>query len=396
MSLASRIFDVLPGAWRSSLITRKIEDGSAFELPVFAMLLRSLENFGGRREEIEAALRSPEARGIHPRETFRALGARLTEEGAALEASGGKQSAGAAREAYLRSAVYYLASDWFGIDADEISWNYERMLLAFDAYRRLCDPPIEKVTLPFGEGTIFAHFRAPRGASKAPAVLIVQGNDEVKEFNTRMEEAALAQGLAVLDLDPPGWGESYLAGTRCRGPEDYRKAIALAVDYLSARAEVEALSIGVMGVSFGGLLAPYAASLEPRIAAAAGLGGPSCSTSKWRSTRRRMPALQRERSYLYSGAKDEASALAWYESMGFREALSGLRSPLLLVHGEKDELVSPASAYENAGLVAGPSEVRIVQGGDHMCNATLIEETLPAIFSWMASRSPRPTPASLG
>ena len=304
-------------------------------------------------------------------------------EGASLEARG---EAAQAREAFRRSAIYYLAADWFGIDRQIMAENYGRMLPAFDAFRRLSDPPVEKLSFRFGEGSIYAHYRAPRGASKRPALLIVQGNDEVKEFNTRIEEAALGLGFSVLDLDPPGWGESFLSGTRCRTRDDYSRAIGIAVDYLSAQEEVEARSIGIMGLSLGGLLAPFAAGLEPRIAAATGLGGPSHSTLKWKAIRKRMPALQRERSYLYSGAEDENTALAWFDGMKFGEALAGIRAPVLIVHGGSDELVPPSSASENAALIGSRAELRIVPGGDHMCNATLLSETLPAMLIWLREK----------
>jgi fermentation-respiration switch protein FrsA (DUF1100 family) len=349
------------------------------------MLLRSLENFGGKGSEVRAAFLAPEAKGAPILATLRRLGDRLKEEGAASELCG---DYGKARETYLRSAVYYLTADWLSVDPAIMAENYKLMLPAFDAYRRLCDPPVEKISLSFPGGDIFAHFRAPRAAhgARLPAILLIQGNDEVKEFNTRVEEAILAHGMAVLDLDPPGWGESYLSGSRCGSGEDYRRAIAAAVDYLCGRAEVAADSIGILGMSFGGLLAPYAASLEPRIKAVAALGGPSCSTARMRSLRKRIPKQQAKRVYLYSGAKDEDSAMAWFEAMRFKETLGGLSAPLLLVHGENDELIEPSSAYENAALVAGPKEVRVVRGGDHLCNASFAAETLPSMLSWLRER----------
>jgi pimeloyl-ACP methyl ester carboxylesterase len=373
----------MPDTWQLSLVERKFKDGSIFRMPVFDMLLRSYENFGGDGAELKAALVEPDARRKSLLEVFRGLAGRIAASAAARESEG---DLAGARDAYRRSAVNYLAGDWLGIDPAVMAENYVLMLPIFDSYRRLCDPPVEKIAFSLGSGTIHAHFREPGSGGPFPAVLIVQGNDDVKEFNTRIEEAAVGAGFAVLDLDPPGWGESLLTGTVCRSKADYEAAIKVAVDYLEGRADILSGKIGAMGVSFGGSLAPYAAGLEPRIRAAAGLGGPSCDAATmaaiWRST----PALQRRRGYLYSGARGMREFQRWIKGMELAATLSRVEVPVLLVHGEKDSLVPISSQGENAALMEGPVELRIVSGGDHMCNETLLAETAPGMFAWLREK----------
>jgi pimeloyl-ACP methyl ester carboxylesterase len=209
----------------------------------------------------------------------------------------------------------------------------------------------------------------------------VQGNDEVKEFNARFENMALARGLATLNIDPPGWGESGLSGNRFRSVESYRKAMNHAVDFLQSRAEISPHAIGIFGVSFGGLLAPFAAGLEPRFAAVAGMGGPFINVKRlWRS----ITAMQASRAFIYSGTTKLKELEAWTDRMDFVEILSRVRCPVLIVHGEKDELIGVENAREIIRHVKGDKELKIVPNGDHMCTHALESNVGPYIFDWLA------------
>ena len=94
--------------------------------------------------------------------------------------------------------------------------------------------------------------------------------------------------------------------------------------------------------------------------------------------------MQRKRSYLYADANSEPEMLQWTARMDFARVLSNTKCPVLLVHGEKDELVSPANAYDNAKIIQGQVTVKIIPGGDHMCTQVLEREVGPFIFDWLA------------
>jgi hypothetical protein len=94
-------------------------------------------------------------------------------------------------------------------------------------------------------------------------------------------------GHLVLAVDPRGWGEAGLPGPRGAeyGPAYQTAMRALLVgktvtgmqltdvlrafDYLAARQDIDPARIAVLGKEHGGVLALYAAALEPRIAKAA-------------------------------------------------------------------------------------------------------------------------------
>ena len=48
MDMTMMLARLLPETLQGKLLERRLRDGSAFASPVFAMLLRSLETFGGR------------------------------------------------------------------------------------------------------------------------------------------------------------------------------------------------------------------------------------------------------------------------------------------------------------------------------------------------------------
>ncbi|MBN2002452.1 MAG: alpha/beta hydrolase [Anaerolineae bacterium] len=379
MSLFKTVYVKLPSGIQEYILARMIKSGRVFQAPVFKMLMHSLQFFGGDLDELRRAFTAPANRDQSLTQICRKLGAELRDRAVAMESRGEMAEA---RVLYHRAAIYYLLGDWYTHDPAEIEKNYSLMLPCYDKFRQLCDPAIEKVTLPFEPGSLYAHYRVPsNGGGRFPALLIVQGNDEVKEFNDRFETMALEHGLATLTLDPPGWGESGLTGNRFDSAETYGKAVTLAVDFLQSRKEIIPDAIGVFGVSLGGMLAPFAAGLEPRLAAVAGMGGPMIDLKRlWRN----VPAVQAARAYLYTGTKTNKTFAAWTDRIDFKGAVGKVQCPVLIVHGEKDELVDPANAHEIVRRVKGKKELKFVPGGDHMCTQTLENATGPYIFAWLA------------
>ena len=70
--------------------------------------------------------------------------------------------------------------------------------------------------------------------------------------------------------------------------------------------------------------------------------------------------------------------------MNFAEILSGVRCPVLIVHGEKDELIGVDHAREIIRRVKRDKQLKIVPNGDHMCTHALESNVGPYIFDWLA------------
>jgi 2,6-dihydroxypseudooxynicotine hydrolase len=379
VNLIKNMFVKLPSEAQDWVLERLIKTGKVFQSPVFRMLLYSLRFFGGDLDELRQAFTAPVNRRLPLVDICRDLGEEILARASEAERCGNTDEA---RTLYHRAAIYYLLGDWYTFNLNEIRKNYSLMLPCYDRFRQLCDPPIEKVEIPCKTGSIFGYYRLPSsGIAPYPAVVMVQGNDEVKEFNYHFENMALERGIATFNIDPPGWGESGLTGNRFDSAASYQKAMNLAVDFLQSQPEIIPDAVGVFGVSFGGLLAPFAAGLEPRFSAVVGLGGPMIDLNR---VRRNIPIAQARRAYLYTGTKDRQELEAWTDAINFETVLQKVKCPVLVVHGEKDELVDVAHAREIIRLVNGKKEIKIVPNGDHMCTHALENEVGPYMFDWLA------------
>ena len=109
---------------------------------------------------------------------------------------------------------------------------------------------------------------ARQGETVARPTLIITGG-----YDSTAEEAyffggaaAVARGYTCIAFDGPGQGAAIIEnGLGFRA--DWEVVVRRVVDYAITRPEVDKSKIALLGISFGGYLAPRAASGEPRLAA---------------------------------------------------------------------------------------------------------------------------------
>lgn len=175
-----------------------------------------------------------------------------------------------AREAYLRAMTYYRTSGVFlyrpPLDPDFVA-AFERQRDAFQRFAELSETPIENVEIPYGGTTLPGYFLIPRGTGPHPTLVMVDGYDgTMEELFFFGGAAALRRGYAVLMVDGPGQGGVLIEqGLHFR--PDWEAVVTPQIDWLLTRPEVDAKRIALMGRSWGGYLAPRAATAEHRIAA---------------------------------------------------------------------------------------------------------------------------------
>lgn len=264
------------------------------------------------------------------------------------------------------------------LDDDERKAQGHRHCVA--AYRQGLphhDPPVEPVRLQ-GLPALFRGPRDRRGA--APAVILLNGANTVKEELHHYSDDFLARGLCTLVLEGPGQGE---ASARYGHPglrvDRYVAAVRAAVDWLAVHPEVAADRIGIWGVSFGGFLALRCAAEEPRLRAALSLGG----FDDLRSLPRLSPLLLEEFRVLM-GLDSFADVLAQVAAdCRLSEHVGRIGCPYLVVHGGRDDLLDEAEAQR---MASGPSgELLVYPDGVHGCyNLNL--EVAPMMADWMAER----------
>ena len=121
----------------------------------------------------------------------------------------------------------------------------------------------------------------PAGDGPFPAAILISGSgpqDRDETVWTHRPFAVLAdhltrQGIAVLRYDDRGYGEStgdFASGTSM----DFATDAEAALDWLQTRPEIDTASIGLIGHSEGGLIAPVIAARNPSVAYIVLLAGP--------------------------------------------------------------------------------------------------------------------------
>lgn len=196
-----------------------------------------------------------------------ALADRIMTDAAASLTAGRKVSA---REGFLRAATYYRTAGCFLL-APPLD---ERLVASYtkqrDAFRRasvLLDQTFEQVTITVGGPELDAYFATPSGDGPFPTIIMVGGYDgTMEETYFAGGAAALRRGYAILLMDGPGQGGALIEhGLHFR--PDWEAVVTPQVDWLLTRPEVDAARIVTLGRSWGGYLAPRAATTEHRLAA---------------------------------------------------------------------------------------------------------------------------------
>jgi pimeloyl-ACP methyl ester carboxylesterase len=172
---------------------------------------------------------------------------------------------------YLRASNYFRTAYCFlmGAPVDpRLVEAYRNNRAAFAAAIELMRPKGERVAIPFEGKTLHGYvFRPANDAIPRPTLIINGGYDSTAEESYFFSgAAATARGYTVIVFDGPGQGAALIEDGLVFRP-DWEKIITPVVDFALTRPETDAKRIALLGISFGGYLAPRAASAEPRIAA---------------------------------------------------------------------------------------------------------------------------------
>ncbi|MFH8936403.1 alpha/beta hydrolase family protein [Streptomyces griseosporeus] len=205
-----------------------------------------------------------------------------------------------------------------------------------------------------------------RGPADAPGtVVVVPGLDSAKEEFLDLASALLARGLAVFAMDGPGQGT--LAATTTLRP-DYEQVVGRVVDALGVA------RVGVVGLSLGGFFAARAAALEPRVAAAATVSGPS--RLDWDA----LPPPVRHILTLRTGGADAARAFA--RQVDLTALAPRIAAPLLVVDGGRDVIPGVTDGAPLARLAPHGTYLSVPHGDHLLGNAR--PDWLPHLADHMA------------
>ncbi len=209
---------------------------------------------------------------------WRALAERIHADADRSAAAGHLVSA---RESYLRASNYYrLCVFYLRVDSSndpEVREVGQFSVDSFSSAAKLMNPAPQPVRFPYEDTTLpgwwipadlgTAHPTGGDPEGRRPTLLFHGGFDSTEEELYFSGGAAAARrGYHVLAFAGPGQG-SALRDQKLLFRPDWEAVVTPAVDWLLKRPDVDPDRIALMGMSFGGLLAPRAAASEHRVAA---------------------------------------------------------------------------------------------------------------------------------
>lgn len=175
-----------------------------------------------------------------------------------------------ARESFLRAVTYYRTSSVFLYQPPLDPAFVRAYGLQRDAFQQaapLSEWSIEIVQIPYENTTLEGYLLTPGGEGPFPIVVMVDGYDGTKEeLYFAGGVAALRRGYAALLVDGPGQGGPLIEQGLVFRP-DWEAVVTPQIDWLMTRPEIDPERIVLIGRSWGGYLAPRAATADHRIAA---------------------------------------------------------------------------------------------------------------------------------
>jgi dienelactone hydrolase len=194
------------------------------------------------------------------------------------EGRGGSRSSPATlRDRAFRAASYYRAADFFlhGTPSDpRIMQTWAAATEQFDRAISLMRPAGERLAIQADGFVVPAIFyRAKPDSTPRPTVLMFNGFDGSQEEMLHLcGMAALERGFSVLTFEGPGQ-PTVLREQEIGFRHDWESVVTPVVDHCESLPEIDASRLGLIGVSFGGYLAPRAAAFEARIGAVVTIDG---------------------------------------------------------------------------------------------------------------------------
>lgn len=197
---------------------------------------------------------------------------------ALAEASAAQGHVESARSGFFRASNYFRTAWLFSMQSPIEDRLIDAHRLEVETFRRgaaLLEQPPEIVEIPYEDRTLPGYlFRASGTASRRPTLILINGYDgTAQELYFTNGAAALARGYNVLTFDGPGQGAMIIdQGVPFR--PDWENVIGPVLDFVLAQPGIDPDRIVLVGLSFGGYLAPRAATGEHRLAACISDCGP--------------------------------------------------------------------------------------------------------------------------
>lgn len=230
-------------------------------------------------------VRGPSLDGWH--DQWRATAERVLRSGESSLAAGDRVGA---RSAFFRASNYFRTCGVFAMGAPldpRLTAAHSAEVAAFRRGAQLLAVPPEVIAIPYQDGSLPGYFfQVAADDVPRPTLILTNGYDGTsEELYFCNGAAALGRGYNVLTFDGPGQGSALIDDGLVFRP-DWENVITPVVDFALALSGIDPSRIALMGLSFGGYLAPRAATNEHRLAACVSDCGPY---DLFRATESRLP-----------------------------------------------------------------------------------------------------------
>jgi putative redox protein len=132
--------------------------------------------------------------------------------------------------------------------------------------------------------------------------------------------------------------------------------------------------IAILGSSMGGTVALLFAAQNPEVASVVTVAAPlHPERFLWRLSTPEELQQWRDRGFtLYHGQRINVSLLDDLERINVPDAAKRVSCPVLILHGDRDEVVPVEEAHELHRYIPGAKKLSILQGGDHRLSDPLV------------------------
>lgn len=235
-----------------------------------------------------------------------------------------------------------------------------------------------------------SHFCRPPGFARVPGLVLCHGFPQgprggpssASTYPELAERLTRETGWAVLTFNFRGTGTSAGDFSLDGWLSDLRNA----VGHLSERADVG--GVWIAGSSTGGSLAICTAAEDERVRGVATLAAPA-SFSEWAANPTRLLADARSLGIIRS-AGFPPDLGAWgklFADVSPLAAASMLAPrPLLLIHGDQDEVIPLADARALYEAAYGNADLRVIAGAGHRLRHD--PRAVALLIGWLARQSP--------